>query len=106
MYLISTSKKHYTVAHLLAPDGQHALCTAKPGEKTWPYAGAQFVGGKWMISEDVGDRLVCSACKRKANPKRPQPVATRAERKRAEELERLRKWNEDAKLVLDTESKK
>jgi len=31
MYLISTSKKHYTVAHLLAPDGQHALCTFKAG---------------------------------------------------------------------------
>ena len=77
MYLISTSKKHYTVAHLLAPDGQHALCTFKAGEKTWPYAGGQVAGGKWVLSEDSEDRMVCSRCKRKANPKRPAKVATR-----------------------------
>jgi len=102
MYLISTSHKHYTVAHMLAPDGQHALCTAKPGEKTWPKAGGQVAGGEWAISELRGDMLVCDNCKRKANPKpAPPKVATRAERKRAEDAERLRKWNEAAKLAID-----
>jgi len=104
MYLISTSKKHYTVAHMLAHDGMHALCTAKPGEKTWPKAGGQVEGGEWCLSEDVGDRLVCKRCERKE--KRPLKVATRAERKRAEELEQLRVWNEAARqakpdLTLD-----
>ena len=96
-YLVCTSKKHHTVAHMLAPDGQHALCTARPGEKTWPRVGGHVAGGEWSISDDVGDRQVCDRCKRKANPKRPPKVATRAERKRAEDAERLRKWNEDAK---------
>jgi len=103
-YLVCTSKKHHTVAHMLAPDGQHALCTARPGEKTWPRVGGHVAGGEWIIGEDAGDRLVCKRCERKE--KRPLKVATRAERKRAEELEQLRVWNEAARqanpdLTLD-----
>ena len=90
-YLISTCRKHYTVAHLLAQDSIHALCTYKPGEKTWPRVDGEVAGGKWILSDERGDRLVCSYCKSRQRQQN-EPPAPKTNKRLAREIERWRKF--------------
>lgn len=86
MYLISTCKKHHTVVHLVAQDGEHSLCTYVPNEKTWPRAGGEIVGGKWVLSEDTQGRDVCLACRRRQKKESDPKVETRKVDKRTTKL--------------------
>lgn len=94
-YLIPVTRQrhHSVVSHILADDGQTALCVVSMNKRVraWP----RVSENDWMIADEPTDGYVCLRC-RQANRKMESPPASKSPKKnnRAEQdLEKLARWN-------------